>query len=48
MIMSPGYLVDLSVCEWKINRSPALGMTEVISDDCYDNISISLNSKYVE
>ena len=43
----------LSVCEREIYQfeSPALGMIEVIKDDCYDNISISLNmlqSYYVE
>ena len=34
--------------EWKIYQSPALGVTEMIRDNCYDNISIALNSKYVE
>ena len=43
----------LSVCEREIYQfeSPALGMIEVIRDDCNDNISISLNmlqSYYVE
>ena len=37
-----------SVCELKIGQSPAMDMTEVIIDDCYDNISMSLNSKYDE
>ena len=34
-----------SVCEREIYQfeSPALGMIEVIRDDYYDNISISLN-----
>ena len=36
------------VCEWKIDRSLALGVTEMIKDYCYHNISIPLNSKYVE
>ena len=35
-------------CEWKIVQSPALGMIEIIRDDCYDNISNSFISKYVE
>ena len=36
------------VCEWRIDQSPTLGMTEMNRDDSYCNISISLNSKYVE
>ena len=32
-----------SICEWKIGQSPAFDMTEVIRDDCHDNISVTLS-----